>query len=118
MSIRSGTKIALNSARCKLCDQTLVSKHRHDFNSCKCGNLSVDGGIDYIKRSVCNGWDSVEELSKAAEEEVNGWDELEKTLKSKRFQRSVVKQALALSKADITDMARNIASKKPTKRRK
>lgn len=117
MSIRSGTKIALNSARCKLCDQTLVSKHRHDFNRCKCGNLSVDGGIDYIKRCVRNGWDSIEELSKAAEEEVDGWDEIEKTLKSKRFQSSVAKQALELSKADIADMAKNIARKKPTKRK-
>jgi len=45
----------------------LVSKHRHDFVTCSCGNLHVDGGKDYIKRGVRDGWDSVEELSEAAE---------------------------------------------------
>lgn len=72
MSIRSGTKIALNSARCKLCNETLVSKHRHDFNSCKCGNLSVDGGLAYIRRAFMKGPDSYEELSVAAPEEASG----------------------------------------------
>lgn len=63
MSIRTGTKIALNSAKCLKCDDVLVSKYRHDYNSCRCGNLSVDGGLDYIKRSFRDGFDSFKDLS-------------------------------------------------------
>lgn len=37
--------------KCLLCEQILQSKHRHDYVMCKCGNLSVDGGSDYLKIS-------------------------------------------------------------------
>ena len=30
---------------CRLCGEEVESKARHDFRSCSCGNLSVDGGI-------------------------------------------------------------------------
>ena len=30
--------------RCLLCNDTLESLYRHDFQTCRCGNLSVDGG--------------------------------------------------------------------------
>ncbi len=39
-----------NSATCLLCNTTIESKHVHDFVSCKCGNVFVDGGLDYIRR--------------------------------------------------------------------
>ena len=29
----------------------IESKDRHDFVRCNCGNIAVDGGLDYIKRS-------------------------------------------------------------------
>ena len=41
-----------NKAQCMLCKDILVSKTRHDFWTCKCGNLSVDGGREYIKRCL------------------------------------------------------------------
>ena len=44
-------RIRRNRAQCKLCKDIIESKHRHDFVTCKCGKLSVDGGYDYIKRS-------------------------------------------------------------------
>lgn len=44
-------KIICNMARCKNCDQTIESKYRHDFVTCKCGKLSVDGGKSYLRRS-------------------------------------------------------------------
>ena len=44
--------IIKNSARCCVCETEIESKHRHDYVSCPCGNLSVDGGTDYLKRSV------------------------------------------------------------------
>ncbi len=43
-------KIISNKARCDECGETIESKHRHDFVTCKCGNLHVDGGRDYLKR--------------------------------------------------------------------
>ena len=43
-------KIARNSAKCLVCGDVIESKHRHDFVTCSCGNLSVDGGKDYLRR--------------------------------------------------------------------
>ena len=39
-----------NRARCKKCGDIIESKHRHDFVTCTCGAISVDGGYDYIRR--------------------------------------------------------------------
>ena len=52
-----------NIAKCLLCGDIIESKHRHDYVTCKCGNLSVDGGKDYWKRSVVHGLDSYKELN-------------------------------------------------------
>ena len=43
--------IKCNKAKCKKCGDVIESKHRHDFVSCNCGAISVDGGKDYLKRS-------------------------------------------------------------------
>ena len=56
-------KITKNSAKCLLCGDVLVSEHRHDFKSCSCGNLSVDGGNDYIRRGWSGSKDTILELS-------------------------------------------------------
>lgn len=45
------SKIVRNSALCYNCGEEVESKHRHDFKWCSCGNLAVDGGLDYLKRS-------------------------------------------------------------------
>jgi hypothetical protein len=34
--------------------------HRHDFVTCKCGRVSVDGGKDYLKRSFTDPIDYTE----------------------------------------------------------
>lgn len=39
-----------NKARCKKCGDVIESKHRHDFVTCKCGAISLDGGKDYQRR--------------------------------------------------------------------
>lgn len=36
-------RLVVNRAECLLCGDVLISKHRHDFVSCKCGNVSIDG---------------------------------------------------------------------------
>ena len=43
-------KIIRNSAECFQCGDKLESKSVHDFKSCSCGNISVDGGKEYIRR--------------------------------------------------------------------
>ncbi len=52
-------EILLNRVRCLKCDTVIVSKHRHDFTTCPCGAVSVDGGSHYLKR-VGNREDYVE----------------------------------------------------------
>jgi len=32
------------------CGDKIVSKHRHDFVTCTCGAVSVDGGQSYLRR--------------------------------------------------------------------
>jgi hypothetical protein len=38
-----------NRIQCLLCNEIIESKHRHDYVTCSCGNVSVDGGQDYCK---------------------------------------------------------------------
>jgi hypothetical protein len=45
-------QIIKNAAKCLVCNEIVESKHRHDFVMCRCGNVAVDGGKDYLKRSV------------------------------------------------------------------
>lgn len=42
-------KIIRNRAKCKLCGDIIESKFRHDFVSCKCGEMFVDGGKTYLR---------------------------------------------------------------------
>lgn len=59
-------KILCNKIKCKKCGDIIESKNRHDFVSCKCGSVAVDGGNSYLKRiGNREGW---EELSEFTEE--------------------------------------------------
>lgn len=59
-------KIARNRAKCLVCGDVIESKHRHDFVTCSCGNLSVDGGKDYLKRSYKDDrWEDKSEMKNA-----------------------------------------------------
>ena len=42
--------IIQNAVICNKCDEFIFSKTRHDFVTCKCGAISVDGGQDYLRR--------------------------------------------------------------------
>jgi len=35
--------------RCKLCGNIIQSFHRHDWKTCKCKSVFVDGGSDYLR---------------------------------------------------------------------
>ena len=56
-------RITKNSIKCNLCQDIIVSKHTHDFVSCKCGCCSVDGGNSYLRRSYTHSIDDFTELS-------------------------------------------------------
>ena len=42
--------IVQNAVICNKCDDFIFSGHRHSFVECKCGNIAVDGGQDYLRR--------------------------------------------------------------------
>lgn len=67
-----------NIAKCKKCGDVIESTSRHDYVTCKCGAISVDGGTDYIRR-IGNPEDFDEEFDgKSSDEYLNGasFDEL------------------------------------------
>ena len=43
--------ILSNQVRCVKCNDKPYSANRHDFQTCKCGSISVDGGMAYLRRS-------------------------------------------------------------------
>ena len=54
-------KIVTNKIKCKKCGDIIESTYRHDFRSCKCGAVSVDGGKDYLRR--CGNREDWEDMS-------------------------------------------------------
>ena len=55
-------KIISNKAKCRLCGDIIESKHRHDWQSCSCGAIFVDGGHEYLRRGA-KSFEDLEELS-------------------------------------------------------
>jgi len=60
--------IKRNAMHCLECDQIVESKHRHDFKECKCGNVFVDGGHEYLRWGIRD-FSTVVSLSEVEEEE-------------------------------------------------
>lgn len=60
-------KIIRNAVRCKKCDDTVESRHVHDFKWCSCRAIFTDGGLSYIRRG--GDLDSMEDLSVYQEDE-------------------------------------------------
>lgn len=46
--------ITRNRAQCALCEDIIESTYRWDFQQCSCGEIFVDGGLDYIRRGYRN----------------------------------------------------------------
>jgi len=44
------TRIMCNKAECRTCGDIIESRHRHDYVTCSCSSISIDGGKDYLKR--------------------------------------------------------------------
>lgn len=45
----------INGVVCLECKDFIRSRNRHDYRSCSCGNVSVDGGSHYLRRSFKRG---------------------------------------------------------------
>jgi hypothetical protein len=66
--------IVQNAVTCLGCGDFIFSKHRHDFVTCTCGAISVDGGQDYLRRvgdfsnAVDHSWEIPDELYRACGE--------------------------------------------------
>jgi hypothetical protein len=69
--------IVQNAVNCLSCGDLIVSKHRHDFVTCTCGAVSVDGGQEYLRRvgdfanAVDLSWSLPDELYRACAEAVD-----------------------------------------------
>ena len=63
-------KILRNRAKCLICGDEIESRTVHEYKTCSCGNLSVDGGLEYTKRNVkdLEKWEDLSEY----EEQENG----------------------------------------------
>ena len=59
-------KILCNKIKCKKCGDIIESKNRHDFVTCKCGSVAIDGVNSYLKRT--GNREDWEELSEFTEE--------------------------------------------------
>ena len=42
-------KLVRNAAQCAKCGDIIESTHRHDFVSCSCKAIFIDGGVDYFR---------------------------------------------------------------------
>jgi len=68
--------IIQNAVTCLGCGDFIVSKHRHDFVTCTCGAISVDGGQSYLRRvgdftnAVDESWALPDELYQACADAV------------------------------------------------
>ena len=61
--------IITNKAKCKLCGNVIESKYRHDYVTCNCGEISVDGGKDYLRRGYKEDMNNLIELSEIKEDQ-------------------------------------------------
>jgi hypothetical protein len=41
-----------NRAKCRKCSTIIESFHRYDYVSCKCGEISISGGLDVLEVSA------------------------------------------------------------------
>lgn len=61
-------RIIRNAIRCNHCGDVIESKYTHDYKSCSCRNVAVDGGHDYLRRCA-ESHDDYTELSEVIEVE-------------------------------------------------
>ena len=60
--------ILRNMIKCNSCGDIIESTLWHDYKSCSCGRVSVDGGHDRLRRGVTESPDDYTDLSEFEEE--------------------------------------------------
>lgn len=60
--------IIINKAQCRLCGDVIESMSTHDAKTCSCGEITVDGGKEYIRRLWRTDQNNIIELSEFTEE--------------------------------------------------
>jgi len=60
--------ILVNQVKCLQCGDEPFSAHRHDFKHCHCGDIAVDGGMDYLRRVFSRDNSDYMELSVSMDE--------------------------------------------------
>ena len=63
----------MNKARCRKCGTVIHSKSRHDYVSCKCGEIFVDGGEDYYRRGAKDFKNFIDLSYAGLEKAINEW---------------------------------------------
>ncbi len=53
--------IWLNRVQCDTCKDILTSNNRHDYKTCSCGQVGVDGGSWYLRRIGSGGFTEMSE---------------------------------------------------------
>ena len=56
-------RIIKNAIKCNHCGDVIESEYTHDYKTCSCGRVAVDGGHDYLRRAYSTGRDDYTELS-------------------------------------------------------
>ena len=41
--------LKVNGIMCPKCDDIIFSRAHHDFHSCTCGSVNIDGGFEYLR---------------------------------------------------------------------
>ena len=56
-------RIKVNRIRCRKCGDVITSEYTHDFRTCRCGAVAVDGGKSYLERTAMdlNDYDELSE---------------------------------------------------------
>lgn len=42
-------KIRVSCIECPKCGDLIYSRAHHDYHSCSCGDIAIDGGLEYIR---------------------------------------------------------------------
>ena len=66
-------KILKNAVKCLKCGEIIESTYTHNYVTCGCGNVSVDGGKDYLKRCFreTDSWEDLSEYEPVEESDSN-----------------------------------------------
>ncbi len=82
-------EIIVNKIKCNSCGEIIESTHRHDYKTCKCGRVSVDGGHSYLKRAFKESLNDYTDMSivEYSEEELKEMEAEENYLSSLKERR-------------------------------